>query len=341
MKRTLSGDLVRVMILVVVFCLFNISTSNAKTIFKIQGLYPKVSDASKSYIFFAEKVKEYSQGEVEVKMFWPGQIVKLKEAFNATQRGMVEGYSGASHYYPGVFIEANGEQLPYAWENVEEAVDIYLNHGYLDLMREAARRHGVYYVAPFSYATSGMITKFPIRKIEDLKGKKIRCAGMQGDITKILKATPVSLAGTEQYVALQRGTVDGTFYPWYCIETYGFSDVVSHIISPPFLTPSTGSGIILNLKMWDKLSPANKEAINRAGMETMWRSFLYAKIADTRALSFFKKKGIEVIELSPEENERFHKAVMPVYESHAKKSDLCAKQVEILKKYWAGKKNNQ
>jgi len=336
MKRTIRC-LVSAAVLFGVICLFSVNTVSAKTTMKLQGLYPQVSDASQSYIFFAEKVKEYSKGEVEIRLFWPGQLVKLKEAFNALQKGMIEGYCAASHYYPSVFPEANGEQLPYAWASSAEAVDIYLNHGYLDLMREAARRQGAYYVAPFSYAKSGLITKFPIHKLEDLKGKKIRSPGMQGDIAKALGATPVSLAGTEQYVALQRGTIDGTFYPWYCVQTYGFGDVVEYVMTPPFLTPSTGSGVMLNLKAWEALSPENQEAIDRAGMETMWRSFLFTEFADARVLKFFKEKGIELVEMSPEENKRFHKAVLSVYEDHAKKSDLCAKQVEILKKYWAEK----
>lgn len=336
MRRTLSG-LLSVVVLFAVVCLFSVNTVSAKTTMKLQGLYPQVSDASQSYIFFADKVKEYTKGEVEIKIFWPGQLVKLGEAFNAVQRKMIEGYCGCSHYYPSIFPEASGEQLPYAWKNIDEALDIYLNYGYLDLMREAARKYGAYYVSPFSVATSGLITKFPIRKLEDMKGKKIRSPGMQGEVTKALGATPVTLAGTEQYVALQRGTIDGTFYPWYCVQTYGFGDVVDYVMAPPFLTPSTCSSIILNVEVWDTLSPENQEAINRAGMETMWRSFLYSKLADERAVKFFKEKGIEIIELSPEERERFKKAVMPVYESHAKKSDLCAKQVEILKKYWAEK----
>ena len=114
MKRTLSG-LVGVVILVAVFCLFNVNTVNAATtVLKFQCIYPKNSQVAQSTMYFAEKVSEYTNGEVEIKIFWPGQLVKTKEAFSALQRGMIEGYSGSMLYFGGVMPEVNGEWLPYS-----------------------------------------------------------------------------------------------------------------------------------------------------------------------------------------------------------------------------------
>ncbi|MCD6297068.1 MAG: TRAP transporter substrate-binding protein [Deltaproteobacteria bacterium] len=336
MKRTLSG-LMSVMFLVAAFCLFNVGTvSAATTIIKFQSCFPKTSRAGMNFSIFAEKVAEYTNGEVVVKVYWPGQLVNPKEAFSALQRGMIEAFGGSSMYYVGVMPEFNFELLPYLCENPEEAAEIMLNYGVLDLMRKAAAKHGIRYIAPLSTATMNFLTSFPIHTLEDLKGKKIRAPGMLGEIAAALGATPVNLTTAEQYVALQRGTVDGTMYPIYTLEDYKFYEVVQYVSMPGYNSPGWFP-ILMNASVYDKMSPANKVAIDRAGIEMMWISLLYGEIKDKRAKKFSEEKGVKIIELAPEEVKRFRKATLPVYESHAEKSDLCARQVEIIKKYWKDK----
>ena len=333
MRRTLSG-LISVVCLVAVFF---ISTANAAvTTIKLQSIYPKVSGAGQCYVFFAKKVDEYTNSEVMVKLFWPGQLVKTKEVFSALQRGMIEAAGCSLLYYAGVVPESLGQWLPYSWKDPRDVIEVYLNHGYLDLMREATAKHGVHYIAPIGCGTMGLMTKFPIHKLEDLKGKKIRAAGVAGKTAEALGAVPVALVSSEQYVALQRGTIDGAIYPWYTIEDYNFFEVIDYISSPALNTPGIVD-LLISGKVWNKLSPAHKEAIDRAGIEAMWRSFLYGELKDKRAYSFCKEKGIENITLTPKELKRFKEATSVVYGAHAKKSDLCARQVEILKKYWKKK----
>jgi len=332
MKRTLSG-LISVVILVAVFCLFNISTANAAPIvLKFQSAYPKTSGQGHNYAYFAKKVDEHSNGEVEVKVFWPNQLVKTQEAFSAVQRGMIEGYAGVLTYFSGIMPEGNGEFLPFGWENPDQAVDIYLNFGYLDVMREALARHGLYGITSVSASSHGLITKFPVNKVEDLKGKKIRAAGVQAEYILMLGGTPVSLPPTDQYMALQRGTIDGILYPWYTVEDYKFYEVASYICLPAPYHPCIAD-IVMNAKVWDKLSPDHKKAINRAGREAMLYSFQYGKENDKRAVEDMKARGVKTTTLAPEELKRFKEAARKVRELHAKKSDLCAKQVEIVENY--------
>lgn len=336
MKRRLLG-FGSVAIFVAVFCLFNINEANAKTLLKLQAVYPLKSAAAQSYQFFAEKVEEYTNGDVKIKVFAPRQLVGFKEAFTALQRGVVDAIGAASHNYAGSMPEANGPQIPYIWNGPAEAMELYFKYGFMDIMREAAKKRGVYDVGTMCYGTNGLMSKFPIHKLEDLKGKKIRTGGLQSEIITLWGAAPANVSGTEQYVALQRGTIDGTIYAFYAAQTYGFGDVISDVMLPGLYTPTFASGILFNLKVWDKFSPENKAAIERAGIETMWRSIVFTQIAEKRAMEYFQRKGVKVNALSPKEFERFKKAALPVLESHAKKSDLCAKQVQIIKKFWKDK----
>lgn len=305
----------------------------AKKVLKFQLAYPQTSSVSKNALFFVDKVKELTKGEVEIKIFYPGQLVKAKEALTAMQRGLIGGYIGSLLYSAGVIPEVNGEWLPFSWKNVSEAIDIYYNYGYLDLMRKATDKHDCYYLAPVSVARMGFLTNFPINKMEDLKGKKIRAVGMEGKIVKALGGSAVALSGAEQYTALQRGIADGTDYPWYTLREYKFSEVVSYVSSPPIHSPGMVE-IVFSKEAWEKFSSDEKDAINRAGFLTCLHSANLAEKNDMEILDFCREKELKIIELPGKELEKMIKNLQPVYEAHFKTSDLCAKQIEILKTYF-------
>lgn len=304
-----------------------------KKVLKFQLVYPKTSAVAENAIFFADKVEELTNGEVKIKIFYPGQLIKAKEALNALQRGMIDGYIGSMLYFSGIVPEVNGEWLPFSWRNVDEAMDIYFNYGYLDLMREATQKQGCYYLAPISVAKMGFLTKFPINSLEDIKGKKIRAVGMEGKIVKALGGSAVSLSGAEQYTALQRGTVEGTDYPWYTLEDYKFHEVVSYVSIPPLHSPGMVE-ILFTDDIWNDLTETQKEAVNKAGYLTSMNSAALSEKNDEEIIAFGKENNITFIELAEAEVEKMIKALYPVYEEHQSSSDICRRQIEVLKAYF-------
>jgi TRAP-type C4-dicarboxylate transport system substrate-binding protein len=307
----------------------------AKTL-KLQCAYPQTAYAGQSTQFFADEVKRLTDGKLKVKVFWPGQLVKTKEAFDAVRQGMIEGYSGSLLYFAGLVPEVNCQWLPFNWADPAEAKDVFLNKGYMDVMEEATAQHGVTYLAPLSVATMGLMTKFPVRKLEDLEGKKIRAVGMEAHIVEALGASAVAIAGAEQYMALQRGTVDGTDYPWYTIEKYKFYEVLDYIIAPAFHTPGIIE-IVINQKVFQGLPADQQEAVKKAAINAMERSFKLTEKWDQEALQAAEKRNVEIIQLSDQELARFREALKPLWEKQAERSKYSAKLVEILKAHLASK----
>ena len=84
---------------------------------------------------------------------------------------------------------------------------------------------------------------------------------MEGKIVKALGGSSVALSGAEQYTALQRGTADGTDYPWYTLRDYKFYEVVSYVSSPTLHSPGMVE-ILFNNKVWEGLSADEQAAIN-------------------------------------------------------------------------------
>ncbi len=303
---------------------------------KLQCVYPEKAYVGQTTKFIQERVEALTNGNVKIKIFWPDQLVKTNEALDALQKGMIDGYTGSLLYFSGVVPEVNCEWIPFAWENPHEVTILYKEHGWLELMRKATDKHGVYYVSPISVASMGLLTKFPVKKMEDIKGKKIRAVGMEAKIIEALGGAPVSIPGAEQYMALKLGVVDGTDYPFYTIGNYKFYEVVSHIIRPALHSPGIVE-FLLNKKLYQELPKEYQEAINKAGWEAWLRTAELSVKWDEEAYELCRQKNVTIIDLEPKEVERFRTATLPLWDSLARDSNISQQMVENLKNYLKSK----
>ena len=303
---------------------------------RLQCVYPEKAYVGQTTDFFAKRVEALTKGEVTVKVFWPGQLVKTKEAFDALSKEMIDAYSGSMLYFAGYVPEVNCEWLPFGWANPEEAREMYENHGWLQLMREATLKHGVHYIAPLCVASMGLITQFPVHGVADLKGRKIRAVGMEAKIMDVLGAAPVAISGAEQYMALKRGTVEGTDYPFYTIDKYKFYEVCNTIVRPALHTPGIVE-LLINNRVYQSLSPEHRQAIDQAGWEAFLRTVELSPKWDQGAYEVSQQKKVNIIDLKPEAVHEFRLATVPLWDQIAAKSEVSAKLVDSLKAYLAKK----
>jgi len=163
------------------------------------------------------------------------------------------------------------------------------------------RKHNMY---PFSVMTTDayeFYTKDLVRMPGDLKGMKIRGAGST-QLTTITAGggIPVTVAPTEAYVAVQRGTIDGVFFPVTSGPAYALEEVTK------FLTDGTyaaGGGFILaiNNSVFEGLHAKQKAAILKAGEEVAASGgkFVADRVAQTHVT--VKAKGVQVTVLTAAE----------------------------------------
>jgi len=311
-------------------------TAGAATVLRFQCAYPENANVGQTTLFFAGEVARLTGDQVQVKVFWPDQLTKTNEVFDAVRQGMLDGYTGSLLYFAGKVPEVNAQWLPFNWANGAEAKDVIVNKGFGQIFGEAVAKHGVTYLGSLSVASMGLLTKFPVTKIEDLKAKMIRAVGMEAGIMKALGASAVAISGAEQYMALQRGTVDGTDFPWYTIGQYKFYEVLDHIVQPALHTPGVVE-IIINSKTFTGLKPEERKAIEQAARNAMDKSFSMSDELDKQAVEDAAKHGVKISVIPEAEMVKFRQACQPLWESEAKKSPYSAKLVQILKDHLKAK----
>jgi TRAP-type C4-dicarboxylate transport system substrate-binding protein len=177
------------------------------------------------------------------------------------------------------------------------------------------------------------MTRFPINSMADLKGKKIRSTGAHAKIAAAQGASPAFVVGAEQYMALQRGTIDGTLYSPLGGVSYKLFEVVKYV-SLPAMFVSPAMSYLVNLEAWNSLPKEYQNILQEEANNLARISHLeFGPILDKLAVDEGRKRyGAEFIQLSDKEIARFQEAVRPMWNKWAAESGSGAKLVNIIKK---------
>lgn len=114
--------------------------------------------------------------------------------------------------------------------------------------------------------TYDVYTKFPVKSIDDLRGKKISAPGILGQWLRGVGATPVDGALTTFYTDIQTGVSDGVVSLATGILPAKVYEVAPYITKVNMGVVFSG-GIAINKDTWAKLPPEVQQAMREAGAE--------------------------------------------------------------------------
>ena len=297
------------------------------------------SDAGwgKGVIPWIEAVEKATEGTVKIELQPAGAITSGSEAFGATAAGMIDGYAGWATVYGGDMPEGMlAFGMAMGANNHEEAWEAMFGDEKYQigkLVQEAANERNLQWVGWTNQGPNAMFTKFPINKLEDLQGKKMRAGGPQGLFHAAMGGAPVSMGGGDIYTAIKLGTIDGTYWDTGGIDDMAFQEVIKYA-SMPGWCPAQHQEIFVNLDAWNALTQWQRDKINGIFKETYFQTSTLHTEGVEEALEILKKAGGEVIQMSDEEVARMRaKAIEEVWPKVAEKSERNAKGVELWKQY--------
>ena len=179
-------------------------------------------------------------------------------------------------------------------------------------------------IAPYTFyplTPVQLITEERIEDHSDLKGMKVRAwSEAIAAIVTALKGEPVIMSVTETYVAMERGVVDGvlTGVPaMLSMSLYEPGNYCSLINLAPGCIY-----IAYNIEAFEALPDEYKEIL-RDEERIVREHYKEAQPKeDEKSLKELEAKGVELIEVSPEESERIVAQVSPLWEEWAAESAL-------------------
>lgn len=293
------------------------------------------SDAGwpKGVVPWVEAVEEATQGTVKIELLPGGSLTSTDEAFGATAAGMIDVYAGWATVYGGEMPEG---MLAYGMamgaDNYEEAWEaMWGDEKYRigDIVQEAAHKNNVHWAGWTSQGPNAAFTKFPVNSIEDYKGRKMRASGPQALFYEAVGGVPVALPGSEIYMSIRLGTIDGTFWDTAGFSDMKFQEVTKYAIMPGWC-PAQHQEIYINLDKWNALTEWQREQIDGVFKDVYFKtSEMHAESVE-ESLEALANSGGEIITLPDEEVARIRNlSVEKVWPKVGEKSPACAEGVEI------------
>lgn len=290
---------------------------------------PKSHVVSQMVIPWSERLTKASDGTMEITVFPGGQLGGNEVSLDAIKSDVQDFGWINTQYYPGKFSKSEVGLLPFE-VNKSEHASIAMWHLFKNGLI-ADEYSDIKLLALWAYPASTVHTTFPARKLEDFKGKKIATIGQfASDVARRLGATPVAVEFTENYPAIQRGTVNGVFLQWTGVQPLRLWEVAKYHTEAGVYGAVTM--IAMNRQSYDKLPPKARELIDQNSYEKWsreWGQFWDRVDQEGREMTA-KEKDNTIIKLDQAELQRWRKAMAPVTDDWIKKTP---KGAQILKTF--------
>jgi len=309
---------------------------------KMQSAYPP-GDATYDVhtVETAKLIENASGGKIKIDLFTPGALCDVKEMVNAVSRGMLDIAAIYGPAYAGSVPVADFEGgLPFSWVSMDQVIELFWDSKYrvIDTIRAGWDKKNIHYLVPNACGSYPFNLNFPLEKISDFKGHKIRAMGSAGKWLQLAGASPVPLPGAEIYMALKLGTVDGTPFPPMGLETLKFKEVVKYMVFPGLVTPPQ-TCIIINKDVWKSLP---EEARKTLGNEKTLKDHYVKcgnayKARDDAALETAYKYGLKGSTMADDQLKEGRKLAVQVWDEVAEKDPFAKKAIETLKRFLTDK----
>jgi tripartite ATP-independent transporter DctP family solute receptor len=312
MKHSLFPKMVtRAGLLLLLFCFsFDLREAQAAAkpefTLRMAGTMPIGHFMTRAKERYAQILEEKTGGRLKIEVYPAGQLFSDKDMTRALPAGSVEMGACNLALLEGLVPVLGIMGLPYFFESREHIRRVEHSPQFMQIINEELEKKNMRLIFWMDYGLMSFISKKPLHKLEDFKGKRIR---VLGDITtQLIQAfggAPVFMGTGETYMALQRGTIDGVLTSLPSVYERKLFEVAKQFtfceIQDILVTPA----VLINLKIWNSLPPEIQKAMYDEGQEVEEWGFKESLRETDECLSELKKKGVEVYYLPDQEKKRW------------------------------------
>ncbi len=302
---------------------------------KFQSHWPAGSASFKPLKdYFDKQLSKMTNGQLLITLHPAGTLVPSNDIFGACRKGTIEGGTASPIYWMSIVpITSVASNCPMTFPNAKAGLDFHFKQGFEKMLKDAHLKHGILYYTEKIYPTA-MMGKKPINKLDDFKGYKIRSSGMIADMLKELGASTSMIPGSELYLALQTGVIDGAH--WGAAGgalTMKLCEVAKYYIQPDLAMSGTDV-IVINKEAFEAL-PKNIQTIldNALKKRVYDRSMEYEKEEVVALNTMINKYGVKVSKLGPTDQKKMRAVAMKQWEKAAAMDAETGKAIAMLKAY--------
>jgi len=296
--------------------------------------FPPTHGQTKAAMAWAKEIEQRTDNKVQISVFAGGTLTKAPQCYSGTVKGISDLGFSLFAYTRGRFPVMAAVDLPMGYPNGKVASSVAQEFAKTFKPKELSDVKVLYLHA---HGPGLLHTKKPVKKLEDIKGMKIRATGLSAKIVKALGGVPVAMPQGGTYEALKKGVVEGTFGPMEVLKGWKQAEVIKYTTECYSIGYTTTFFIVMNLDKWNALPADIKKIFDEVSDKytdvhgNVWDS------TDQEGRKYTQSLGNKIISLSDEESARWRKAAEPVindYIANTPDGDKHVKKIrELMKKY--------
>jgi TRAP-type transport system periplasmic protein len=274
---------------------------------------------------FGAAVEKDSGGRIKAEVYPASQLGSIPRQIEGTQFGAIQCEIVPPEFMVGLDERFGVMAAPGLVDSQEHGQRVAAVPEVQKLMLGLGADKGLHGVGLYMAEPSELISRVPIRHLEDFKGKKIRifASPFQSVAFERLGVTPVAMTLGDVLPAIQQGTIDGAITGMGPIVNFHMIDATK------FVTYTNQPAIFIiaevNLKWYQSLPPDLQQIIDKDGAEQSIAINPIAKKMLKEVEDGWAAAGGELIKLPSDEQATFMKALASVGpDVSSKKPDLAA-----------------
>ena len=133
----------------------------------------------------------------------------------------------------------------------------------------------------------------PVRSLADVKGLKIRFAGLGGKVIEEAGASVTMLPGGEIFQALEKGAIDASEFALPIVDqALGFNRIAPYNYYPGWHQPSTTAHLAVNAETWAQLAPGDRAMLETACTAGTMRNLANSEASQGAIIAGFPEVGV-------------------------------------------------
>lgn len=296
--------------------LCGVNTAQAKAIeLSYANFFPPTHTQAKLGASWAKEVEKLSNGKVKI-TYHPGSVLlNPKNMYDGVVKGIADIGMGVFAYNKGIFPAMEAIDLPMGYPSGKVATRV-INDYYNKFNPKELSKVKVMYL--HAHGPGLLHSKKPVKKLEDMKGLKVRSTGSSARLVEVMGGVPVAMGQRGAYEALQKGVADATLSPIEVLKGWKQAEVIKSTTECYSVGYTAGFYVLMNLKKWNSLPKDIQKIIEEANKAWIAKHGKAWDDSDKAGRDFTLSKGNKIIPLSKEESARWAKATQPVIDGYIK-----------------------
>lgn len=167
------------------------------------------SNYYKGAMEIAKFVEKDTNGKIKINVQAGGTLGGEADTLDMAIQGDLDIASCANSVLANYISEMSVLDQAFLWDNSDQA-HYAIENELGDLIQAEANKHGIHIIGYLESGFRDVFSKKPIEKMADFNGVKIRVMQNEGQLNAFTAfgSNPIALSASEQFTALQQGTID-------------------------------------------------------------------------------------------------------------------------------------